>query len=171
MCVWLCGGLLGWWWPEWWKWIGNLSSPASHHWSELWALHPHLLQVTGPPHGLPTGLLTSVNALISEDDFSKYTFTFLQHMFGLGKHFSAFCSAHLPTSCLAAACNCQSEFTDGTCEDLTGRCLCKPNYTGENCDLCASGFIGFPECYRESQQKNSFCWLDFVDQIHLKGRK
>lgn len=53
---------------------------------------------------------------------------------------------------LPAACDCQSEFTDGTCEDLTGRCFCKPNYTGENCDSCASGFLNFPECYRESQQ-------------------
>uniref|UniRef100_A0A3Q2VIY2 Laminin, alpha 5 n=1 Tax=Haplochromis burtoni TaxID=8153 RepID=A0A3Q2VIY2_HAPBU len=55
------------------------------------------------------------------------------------------------TSCfhLQAACDCDVEFTDGTCEDLTGRCFCKPNYTGENCDSCAAGFTGFPECYRE----------------------
>uniref|UniRef100_A0AAQ6AFP7 Laminin subunit alpha 5 n=1 Tax=Amphiprion ocellaris TaxID=80972 RepID=A0AAQ6AFP7_AMPOC len=52
-----------------------------------------------------------------------------------------------PLAC--SPCDCQSEFTDGTCEDVTGRCFCKPNYTGENCDSCASGFINFPECYRE----------------------
>ncbi|XP_073325739.1 laminin subunit alpha-5 [Pagrus major] len=50
-----------------------------------------------------------------------------------------------PLAC--SRCNCQSEFTDGTCEDLTGRCFCKPNYSGENCDSCASGFINFPDCY------------------------
>uniref|UniRef100_A0A4W6G0T1 Laminin, alpha 5 n=2 Tax=Percomorphaceae TaxID=1489872 RepID=A0A4W6G0T1_LATCA len=50
-----------------------------------------------------------------------------------------------PLAC--SPCDCQSEFTDGTCEDLTGRCFCKPNYTGENCDSCASGFINFPDCY------------------------
>ncbi|XP_037333672.2 laminin subunit alpha-5 isoform X2 [Pungitius pungitius] len=50
-----------------------------------------------------------------------------------------------PLAC--APCDCQSEFTDGTCEDLTGRCFCKPNYTGENCDSCASGFMSFPDCY------------------------
>uniref|UniRef100_F7GGL1 Laminin subunit alpha-5 n=1 Tax=Monodelphis domestica TaxID=13616 RepID=F7GGL1_MONDO len=44
-------------------------------------------------------------------------------------------------------CNCESEFTDGTCEDLTGRCYCKPNYTGELCDACAKGFTDFPHCY------------------------
>ncbi|XP_047186725.1 laminin subunit alpha-5 isoform X2 [Scophthalmus maximus] len=50
-----------------------------------------------------------------------------------------------PLAC--SPCDCRSEFTDGTCEDLTGRCFCKPNYTGENCDSCASGFINFPDCY------------------------
>ncbi|KAK5624087.1 hypothetical protein CRENBAI_015003 [Crenichthys baileyi] len=50
-----------------------------------------------------------------------------------------------PLACLP--CNCQSEFTDGTCEDLTGRCFCKPNYSGENCNFCASGFVNFPHCY------------------------
>ncbi|XP_031700147.1 laminin subunit alpha-5 isoform X2 [Anarrhichthys ocellatus] len=50
-----------------------------------------------------------------------------------------------PLAC--SRCDCQSEFTDGTCEDLTGRCFCKPNYTGENCDSCAGGFMNFPDCY------------------------
>ncbi|XP_041858853.1 laminin subunit alpha-5 isoform X2 [Melanotaenia boesemani] len=50
-----------------------------------------------------------------------------------------------PLAC--SPCNCQSRFTDGTCEDLTGRCFCKPNYTGENCDSCASGYMNFPDCY------------------------
>uniref|UniRef100_A0A667YBM3 Laminin, alpha 5 n=1 Tax=Myripristis murdjan TaxID=586833 RepID=A0A667YBM3_9TELE len=44
-----------------------------------------------------------------------------------------------PLAC--SPCACESEFTDGTCEDLTGRCYCKPNYTGENCDSCASGRV------------------------------
>lgn len=50
---------------------------------------------------------------------------------------------------LSAGCNCESDFTDGTCEDLTGRCYCKPNYTGEHCDACAEGYINFPHCYRK----------------------
>ncbi|XP_044311344.1 laminin subunit alpha-5 isoform X3 [Varanus komodoensis] len=44
-------------------------------------------------------------------------------------------------------CNCESDFMDGTCEDLTGRCYCKPNYTGEDCDACADGYVDFPHCY------------------------
>uniref|UniRef100_A0A8C8RBX0 Laminin subunit alpha-5 n=1 Tax=Pelusios castaneus TaxID=367368 RepID=A0A8C8RBX0_9SAUR len=44
-------------------------------------------------------------------------------------------------------CSCDSKFTDGTCEDLTGRCYCKPNYTGELCNACAEGYTDFPHCY------------------------
>uniref|UniRef100_A0A8C6EG09 Laminin subunit alpha-5 n=1 Tax=Moschus moschiferus TaxID=68415 RepID=A0A8C6EG09_MOSMO len=44
-------------------------------------------------------------------------------------------------------CNCESDFTDGTCEDLTGRCYCRPNFTGAQCDACAEGFTDFPHCY------------------------
>ncbi|XP_013362945.1 PREDICTED: laminin subunit alpha-5 isoform X2 [Chinchilla lanigera] len=50
-----------------------------------------------------------------------------------------------PHACLR--CNCESAFTDGTCEDLTGRCYCRPNFTGEQCNACAEGFSGFPHCY------------------------
>ncbi|XP_063064918.1 laminin subunit alpha-5 isoform X2 [Engraulis encrasicolus] len=50
-----------------------------------------------------------------------------------------------PYAC--SPCACESQFTDGTCEDLTGRCYCKPNYTGENCQSCAEGYINFPDCY------------------------
>ncbi|XP_058990727.1 laminin subunit alpha-5 isoform X1 [Mustela lutreola] len=44
-------------------------------------------------------------------------------------------------------CSCESDFMDGTCEDLTGRCYCRPNFTGEHCAACAEGFTGFPRCY------------------------
>ncbi|XP_072512537.1 laminin subunit alpha-5 isoform X2 [Salminus brasiliensis] len=50
-----------------------------------------------------------------------------------------------PLAC--SKCQCESEFTDGTCEDHTGRCYCKPNYTGEHCDSCAEGYENFPSCY------------------------
>ncbi|XP_058535288.1 laminin subunit alpha-5 [Ochotona princeps] len=44
-------------------------------------------------------------------------------------------------------CSCELDSMDGTCEDLTGRCSCRPNFTGEQCDACAEGFVGFPQCY------------------------
>ncbi|KAM4622913.1 laminin subunit alpha-5-like [Discoglossus pictus] len=43
-------------------------------------------------------------------------------------------------------CDCVSDTMDGTCEDLTGRCYCKPNYTGETCESCAEGYTDFPHC-------------------------
>ncbi|XP_075883000.1 laminin subunit alpha-5 isoform X3 [Nelusetta ayraudi] len=52
---------------------------------------------------------------------------------------------HSPLAC--SRCDCRSDFTDGTCEDFTGRCFCKPNYGGLLCDTCADGFINFPDCY------------------------
>uniref|UniRef100_A0A8K9UV88 Laminin subunit alpha-5 n=1 Tax=Oncorhynchus mykiss TaxID=8022 RepID=A0A8K9UV88_ONCMY len=55
-----------------------------------------------------------------------------------------------PLAC--SPCVCRSEFTDGTCEDLTGRCYCKSNYTGENCDSCAEGYINFPDCYCNNRE-------------------
>uniref|UniRef100_A0A4X1UYI6 Laminin subunit alpha-5 n=1 Tax=Sus scrofa TaxID=9823 RepID=A0A4X1UYI6_PIG len=51
-------------------------------------------------------------------------------------------------------CNCESDFTDGTCEDLTGRCYCRPNFTGARCDACADGFTGFPHCHPVSSFSN-----------------
>ncbi|XP_068120602.1 laminin subunit alpha-5 [Hyperolius riggenbachi] len=45
------------------------------------------------------------------------------------------------------ACACESEYMSGACEDLTGRCYCKPNYTGETCSFCAEGYMDFPDCY------------------------
>ncbi|KAK3546888.1 hypothetical protein QTP86_003816 [Hemibagrus guttatus] len=53
----------------------------------------------------------------------------------------------LESQLACSKCLCESDFTDGTCEDLTGRCYCKPNYTGVNCNTCAEGYENFPACY------------------------
>ncbi|XP_034151886.1 laminin subunit alpha-5 isoform X3 [Esox lucius] len=58
-----------------------------------------------------------------------------------------------PLAC--SPCVCPSDFRDGTCEDLTGRCYCKPSYTGENCDSCAEGYTNFPDCYPIPTHSNS----------------
>ncbi|MEE6528286.1 hypothetical protein FKM82_030409, partial [Ascaphus truei] len=47
-------------------------------------------------------------------------------------------------------CVCDSEHMDGTCEDPTGRCYCKPSYTGDKCDSCAEGYTDFPRCDRKT---------------------
>ncbi|XP_039719672.1 laminin subunit alpha-5 [Pteropus medius] len=69
-------------------------------------------------------------------------------------------------------CSCESDFTDGTCEDLTGRCYCRPNFTGERCDACAEGFAGFPLCYHLSLCRCGFAfpWPRWLGASGVNGR-
>ncbi|XP_044538899.1 laminin subunit alpha-3 [Gracilinanus agilis] len=48
-----------------------------------------------------------------------------------------------PHGCIL--CSCNPEYTDG-CEQGTGRCICKLNFQGENCEHCAKGYYNFPFC-------------------------
>ncbi|XP_031802383.1 laminin subunit alpha-3 isoform X2 [Sarcophilus harrisii] len=50
-----------------------------------------------------------------------------------------------PHGCMP--CSCNPENTNG-CEEGTGRCFCKSNFQGENCERCAEGFYNFPFCQR-----------------------
>jgi hypothetical protein len=44
-------------------------------------------------------------------------------------------------------CNCDpAGTTEEICNKDSGRCMCKPNFTGERCDRCVSGYFGFPNC-------------------------
>lgn len=31
----------------------------------------------------------------------------------------------------------------------SGRCICKPQFSGENCERCADGYIYYPQCIRK----------------------
>lgn len=59
-------------------------------------------------------------------------------------------------------CNCNSNHTVGTCEPVTGRCYCKPEYTGDKCDECAEGYYDYPNCkkckcfYKGTEAGNCF---------------
>ncbi|XP_014426018.2 laminin subunit alpha-3 isoform X2 [Pelodiscus sinensis] len=44
-------------------------------------------------------------------------------------------------------CSCNPKHSDG-CEEGSGRCHCKVNFSGENCDQCAEGYYSFPFCVR-----------------------
>ncbi|XP_060900726.1 laminin subunit alpha-3-like isoform X1 [Labrus mixtus] len=50
-----------------------------------------------------------------------------------------------PTGCIP--CRCDARNTAG-CEMGSGRCLCKPEFAGQNCDLCADGYYYYPQCIR-----------------------
>lgn len=47
----------------------------------------------------------------------------------------------------ALPCNCDSEgSTSFECEKFGGQCPCRPNIIGRRCEICRSGFYGFPRC-------------------------
>ncbi|KAM9349369.1 laminin subunit alpha-3-like [Symphorus nematophorus] len=48
-----------------------------------------------------------------------------------------------PTGCIP--CRCDQRTTAG-CEMGSGRCICKPQFAGENCDHCADGYYYYPQC-------------------------
>uniref|UniRef100_A0A674PDZ8 Laminin subunit alpha 3 n=1 Tax=Takifugu rubripes TaxID=31033 RepID=A0A674PDZ8_TAKRU len=51
-----------------------------------------------------------------------------------------------PSGCIP--CRCDERTTAG-CEMGSGRCICKPQFSGHNCDVCADGYIYYPQCIRE----------------------
>ncbi|XP_070700517.1 laminin subunit alpha-3-like [Pempheris klunzingeri] len=50
-----------------------------------------------------------------------------------------------PHGCIP--CRCDERTTAG-CEMGSGRCICKPQFAGENCDRCADGHYYYPQCFR-----------------------
>ncbi|XP_035490124.2 laminin subunit alpha-3 isoform X2 [Scophthalmus maximus] len=50
-----------------------------------------------------------------------------------------------PSGCIPCTCD---ERTAAGCEMGSGRCICKPQFAGENCDRCAEGYYYYPQCIR-----------------------
>ncbi|XP_062285798.1 laminin subunit alpha-3-like isoform X1 [Scomber scombrus] len=50
-----------------------------------------------------------------------------------------------PIGCIPCSCN---ERTTADCEMGSGRCICKPQFSGDNCDRCADGYYYYPQCIR-----------------------
>lgn len=47
----------------------------------------------------------------------------------------------------AQPCNCDIEGTlSFECEKFGGQCPCRPNVIGRQCEICKTGFYGFPDC-------------------------
>uniref|UniRef100_A0A452J3G1 Laminin subunit alpha 3 n=1 Tax=Gopherus agassizii TaxID=38772 RepID=A0A452J3G1_9SAUR len=60
-------------------------------------------------------------------------------------------------------CSCNPEHSDG-CEAGSGRCHCKVNFHGENCEQCAEGYYSFPFCVQYPVAggiKGKFFFLSF----------
>ncbi|XP_012581235.1 PREDICTED: laminin subunit alpha-3 [Condylura cristata] len=50
-----------------------------------------------------------------------------------------------PHGCTPCSCNPEHAVD---CEQGSGRCNCKPNFRGDNCEECAAGYYNFPACLR-----------------------
>lgn len=59
------------------------------------------------------------------------------------------------------ACRCD-ERTAARCEMGSGRCICKPQFTGANCDRCADGHYYYPQCIRTIFLPFFACFLFFA---------
>lgn len=58
------------------------------------------------------------------------------------------CLLKINNTTTSSACRCDGRTTAG-CEMGSGRCICKPQFSGPNCDACADGYIYYPQCIRE----------------------
>lgn len=45
-----------------------------------------------------------------------------------------------------SACNCDSFFSTGNCEEESGRCECRPEFQAPDCQDCSYGHFGYPNC-------------------------
>ena len=44
-------------------------------------------------------------------------------------------------------CGCSTSGSiSAICDENSGRCTCRPNYTGFQCNRCKEGYYGFPNC-------------------------
>ncbi|XP_062386045.1 laminin subunit alpha-3-like isoform X2 [Sardina pilchardus] len=50
-----------------------------------------------------------------------------------------------PAGCIP--CRCDPQTTQG-CEMSSGRCICRPEFSGDYCNQCADGYYGYPKCIR-----------------------
>lgn len=50
---------------------------------------------------------------------------------------------------VCSVCRCAGAgVADGVCSP-NGQCTCLPNYVGQQCDECAPGYYGYPDCAGE----------------------
>ena len=59
---------------------------------------------------------------------------------------------------LLSGCTCNAEGSENTACDTAGKCTCKANVIGRDCDSCEEGYYGFPDCqgkfFKYSDQRN-----------------
>ena len=56
-------------------------------------------------------------------------------------------------------CDCNQEGSNSVACDNNGKCSCKSNITGNKCQKCIEGFVGFPDC--QSRFILQYFWKKF----------
>ncbi|KAI5729364.1 hypothetical protein M8J76_001799 [Diaphorina citri] len=53
---------------------------------------------------------------------------------------------HLNETDVCQPCQCAFHYATGNCAEGTGKCECRPEYTKPDCNSCAFGYFGYPNC-------------------------
>ena len=70
---------------------------------------------------------------------------------------------HFPTF-LLSGCTCNAEGSENTACDTAGKCTCKANVIGRDCESCEEGYYGFPDCqgkFFKNSEKPDSCGILF----------
>ena len=64
---------------------------------------------------------------------------------------------------LLSGCTCNAEGSENTACDTAGKCTCKANVIGRDCDSCEEGYYGFPDCQGK-------CVFLFINEAEISSR-
>ncbi|XP_015117099.1 laminin subunit alpha [Diachasma alloeum] len=60
-------------------------------------------------------------------------------------------------------CDCDHFYSTGNCAESSGKCECRKEFTSPDCDSCAYGYFGYPDCRRCD------CYLGGTDGYHCEA--
>ena len=70
---------------------------------------------------------------------------------------------------LLSGCTCNAEGSENTACDTAGKCTCKANVIGRDCDSCEEGYYGFPDCqgkfFKNFDQRNQIQAVVFFSEF------
>ena len=76
---------------------------------------------------------------------------------------------------LLSGCTCNAEGSENTACDTAGKCTCKANVIGRDCDSCEEGYYGFPDCqgkfFKNSDQRNQIAVVFFSEFLDFRLEK
>lgn len=63
-------------------------------------------------------------------------------------------------------CGCDpKKTTEEVCDKTNGHCMCKDNFSGEDCQRCAGNYYGYPNC----NGMWLFCFFKTVSPVAMES--